>query len=157
MTFHFAQAIRGMNATYELPVKTNLTPPDMVADLKAFKKILAEELDEIDEIIEDVEKSPTFFVDYFGTLADIGDLLGDLQVYCASEMVKYNIPIDPTLEIIMASNDSKLGADGKPIKRADGKFLKGPNYWKPESKIKMMILNHWAAASSASTQEEPRP
>jgi hypothetical protein len=26
---------------------------------------------------------------------------------------------------------SKLGADGKPIYREDGKVLKGPNYFKP--------------------------
>jgi hypothetical protein len=27
---------------------------------------------------------------------------------------------------------SKLGADGKPIYREDGKVLKGPNYFKPD-------------------------
>jgi hypothetical protein len=26
---------------------------------------------------------------------------------------------------------SKLGADGKPIYREDGKVMKGPNYFKP--------------------------
>jgi hypothetical protein len=30
------------------------------------------------------------------------------------------------------SNMSKLGADGKPIHREDGKVLKGPNYKKPD-------------------------
>ena len=30
------------------------------------------------------------------------------------------------------SNMSKLGADGKPIYREDGKVLKGPNYKKPD-------------------------
>jgi hypothetical protein len=29
------------------------------------------------------------------------------------------------------SNMSKLGADGQPIYREDGKVLKGPNYFKP--------------------------
>lgn len=29
------------------------------------------------------------------------------------------------------SNMSKLGEDGKPILRDDGKVMKGPNYWKP--------------------------
>jgi hypothetical protein len=29
---------------------------------------------------------------------------------------------------------SKLGADGKPIYREDGKVLKGPNYFKPNIK-----------------------
>lgn len=39
------------------------------------------------------------------------------------------------LDIIMASNFSKLGADGKPIYDDRGKVLKGPGYWKPEPKI----------------------
>jgi hypothetical protein len=32
---------------------------------------------------------------------------------------------------VHASNMSKLGADGKPIRREDGKVLKGPNYAPP--------------------------
>jgi len=27
---------------------------------------------------------------------------------------------------------SKLGSQGKPLKRPDGKVLKGSNYWKPD-------------------------
>lgn len=33
---------------------------------------------------------------------------------------------------VHASNMSKLGEDGKPIKREDGKILKGPNYKEPD-------------------------
>lgn len=33
---------------------------------------------------------------------------------------------------VHASNISKLGDDGKPIKREDGKILKGPNYKEPD-------------------------
>ena len=32
---------------------------------------------------------------------------------------------------VHASNMSKLGEDGKPIRREDGKILKGPNYYEP--------------------------
>ena len=32
-----------------------------------------------------------------------------------------------------------LGADGKPIYDANGKFLKGPGYRKPEPKIKALL------------------
>ena len=35
---------------------------------------------------------------------------------------------------IQASNMSKLGADGNPIYREDGKVMKGPNYFKPDIK-----------------------
>ena len=43
------------------------------------------------------------------------------------------------LLIAVDSNESKLGADGKPIYDANGKFLKGPNYWKPEPKIQALL------------------
>ena len=36
------------------------------------------------------------------------------------------------LELVHASNMSKLGEDGKPIRRDDGKILKGPNYKEPD-------------------------
>jgi len=32
---------------------------------------------------------------------------------------------------IQSSNMSKLGADGKPIYREDGKVMKGPHYFRP--------------------------
>jgi len=39
--------------------------------------------------------------------------------------------IEEIFEEIQASNMSKLGADGKPIYREDGKVMKGPDYFKP--------------------------
>ena len=42
--------------------------------------------------------------------------------------------IDEIFSEIQNSNMSKLGADGKPIYREDGKVLKGPNYFKPNIK-----------------------
>ena len=42
--------------------------------------------------------------------------------------------IEEVFNEIQRSNMSKLGADGKPIFREDGKVLKGPNYFKPNIK-----------------------
>jgi predicted HAD superfamily Cof-like phosphohydrolase len=39
--------------------------------------------------------------------------------------------IEDVFNEIHASNMSKLGEDGKPIYREDGKVMKGPNYFKP--------------------------
>ena len=45
----------------------------------------------------------------------IADLLGDIIVYCRSEALKYGLPLEDVLDLIMDSNESKLGAaDGKP-------------------------------------------
>ena len=72
-------------------------------------------------------------------LVAIADLLGDVIVYCRSEALKYGLPLEEVLDVIMDSNESKLGADGKPIYDGNGKFLKGPNYWKPEPRIKALL------------------
>jgi predicted HAD superfamily Cof-like phosphohydrolase len=42
--------------------------------------------------------------------------------------------IEEVFNEIQRSNMSKLGEDGKPIYREDGKVLKGPNYFKPNIK-----------------------
>jgi len=39
--------------------------------------------------------------------------------------------IEEVFDEIQRSNMSKLGADGAPIYREDGKVMKGPNYFKP--------------------------
>jgi predicted HAD superfamily Cof-like phosphohydrolase len=106
-----------------------------VERLQAFKSILSEEINEIDEIIEAAQKqAPAIEV-----LTMLADLLGDIQVYCASEMAKFGLPLDEVLAIIMQSNFSKLGADGKPIYDERGKVQKGPDYWKPEPKIQACL------------------
>ncbi len=134
----FSDDIKQFNAMYALPVndKPTLDIGVPVADrLRAFKSILGEELDEIDEIVEATEKgAPSLEV-----LTMLADLLGDIQVYCASEMRKFGLPQDEVLSIIMQSNFSKLGADGKPIYDERGKVQKGPGYWKPEPKISAML------------------
>ena len=134
----FANDIEKFNSIYKLPVNkvptTNVGVP-MAERLKAFKDILLEEVSEIDEIISAAEGGS----DELATLTMLADLLGDLQVYCASEMAKFGLPLDGVLEVIMQSNFSKLGADGKPIYDERGKVLKGPNYWKPEPKISELL------------------
>lgn len=141
----FAQDIQFFNGMYKLPVSpvpTLAIGSDPLERLKAFKNILAEELDEIDDIIKALEEPDANPAD---VLTDLADLLGDIQVYCASEMAKFGIPLDETLAIIMQSNFSKLGADGLPIYDDRGKVQKGPNYWKPEPKLFEMLADHRAA------------
>lgn len=72
-------------------------------------------------------------------LVEQADLLGDHIIYCMSEMVRFGLPVMEILHIIMQSNFSKLGADGKPIYDESGKVQKGPNYWKPEPKIRSLL------------------
>lgn len=116
--------------------------------LRAFKKILADELSEVDGIIEQLITDAEYQKEDF--LTDMADWLGDIQVYCASEMARLGIPLKETLNIIMQSNFSKLGEDGQPI-IMDGKVQKGPGYWKPEPMLKQMLQNKIAEATSPQT------
>jgi predicted HAD superfamily Cof-like phosphohydrolase len=56
--------------------------------------------------------------------------LCDLLVVTFGTIVEcgYSDLIEDAFAEVMRSNMSKLGADGKPIYREDGKILKGPNY-----------------------------
>ncbi len=136
MTKSFAQRISAMNAMYKLPANGRPTlPADVAERLVKFKATLMDEVHEIDEIV----KLSRGGADPVDVAVAIADLLGDIVVYCRSEALKYGLPLEDVLEVIMDSNESKLGADGKPIYDANGKFLKGPNYWKPEPRIKALL------------------
>jgi len=137
MNSNFAARIAAMNAMYKLPAHDCPTlPEDTVGRLSGFKATLMDEVHEIDDIVA-LAKNGATPVDILVAMAD---LLGDIIVYCRSEALKYGLPLEEVLDVIMDSNESKLGADGKPIYDANGKFLKGPGYWKPEPKIRELLL-----------------
>ena len=136
MTKSFARRIAAMNAMYKLPASDHpVLPQDVVGRLTKFKATLMDEVHEIDEIVAAAQQGAA----PADLLVAMADLLGDVIVYCRSEALKYGLPLEDVLDIIMDSNESKLGADGKPIYDANGKFLKGPSYWKPEPKIKALL------------------
>lgn len=58
--------------------------------------------------------------------------LCDLQYVLSGFVVTFGLPFDEAFKRVHESNMSKLGSDGKPIYREDGKVLKGPNYKKPD-------------------------
>lgn len=132
----FAKRIADMNKMYKLPAQpTPILPSDPADRLRKFKATLLDEVNEIDDIVTACESN----AEPIDVLVAVADLLGDLIVYCRSEALKFGIPLEDVLGVIMDSNESKLGADGKPIYDGNGKFLKGPNYWKPEPKLKKLL------------------
>ena len=132
----FAKRIASMNAMYKLQAQDTPVLPAGPADrLRKFKATLLDEVNEIDDIVAACERN----AEPIDVMVAIADLLGDVIVYCRSEALKFGLPLEDVLAVIMDSNESKLGADGKPIYDANGKFLKGPNDWKPEPKIKELL------------------
>ncbi len=135
----FRDRIHTMNEMYKLPVHDAPHLFEGTDDrLLKFKKTLLDEVAEIDEIVEQIRRGES----EIEVQVAIADLLGDIIVYCRSEAMKYGIPLEEVLDVIMDSNESKLGADGKPIYDENGKFLKGPNYWKPEPRIKELLAGY---------------
>lgn len=62
------------------------------------------------------------------TLKELADIVYVVYGYAAT----FGWDLDEAVRRVHKSNMSKLGDDGKPIYRADGKVTKGPNYKKPD-------------------------
>mgnify|MGYP003851261461 FL=1 len=69
-----------------------------------------------------------------GDLVEVADALGDMMYILAGTMISHGMQnvIDEVFDEIHRSNMSKLGQDGQPLYREDGKVMKGPNYFKPD-------------------------
>ena len=80
-----------------------------------------------------------------GDLVEVADALGDMMYILCGTILSHGMQniIAEIFEEIQASNMSKLGADGKPIYREDGKVMKGPNYFRPN--ISAIIDDHLKA------------
>jgi predicted HAD superfamily Cof-like phosphohydrolase len=66
-------------------------------------------------------------------LTEVADALGDMLYILCGTILEHGMQhkIEEVFNEIQRSNMSKLGADGNPIYREDGKVMKGPNYFKP--------------------------
>ena len=65
-------------------------------------------------------------------LIDIADALTDILYVVYGAGNAFGIDLDACFEEVHRSNMSKLGQDGKPVYREDGKVLKGPDYFDPD-------------------------
>lgn len=103
------------------------------ADLLTLRKRLineetAELNAEIDNIIGELQQSGKAQKE---SVLRMYKELADLQYVVSGMAVCFGIPFEEVFSRVHESNMSKL-VDGKPLKRADGKFLKGPNYKNPD-------------------------
>lgn len=120
------EAVELFHRTYGLGV--NQTPK---ADLGKTKNELRFNLmkEENEEYFEAVQNND---------LIEVADALGDMLYILCGTILEHGLQhkIEEVFDQIQESNMSKLGEDGKPIYREDGKVMKGPNYFKPDfSKI----------------------
>jgi predicted HAD superfamily Cof-like phosphohydrolase len=97
------------------------------ADLGETKNLLRYNLmkEENEEYLEAVQNHD---------LVEIADALGDMMYILCGTIIEHGLQhiIEDVFDEIQRSNMSKLGDDGNPIYREDGKVMKGPNYFKPD-------------------------
>lgn len=67
-------------------------------------------------------------------LVEVADALTDILYVTYGAGHAFGIDLDACFAEVQRSNMSKLGEDGKPIYRDDGKVMKGPNYSEPDLK-----------------------
>ena len=98
--------------------------PRLVDESTAYLRLnlIKEEVEELKQAIEQND------------LIGIADALTDILYVTYGAGATYGIDLDSCFEEVHRSNMSKLGVDGQPIYREDGKVLKGPNYSPPDLK-----------------------
>ncbi len=114
--------VQEFHETYGLPVKD---APDITDKRTNMLRVnlLAEELEELKQALKD------------GDVVETLDALIDLQYVLDGAFLSFGLQSkkEEAFAEVHSSNMSKLGEDGKPIRReSDGKVLKGPNYFKPD-------------------------
>ena len=115
------EAVKEFHQAFGLGIKE-----EPVADLGEAKNRLRFELmkEENEEYLEAANS---------GNLIEVADALGDMLYILCGTILEHGMQhkIEEVFEEIQKSNMSKLGTDGKPVYREDGKVLKGPNYFEP--------------------------
>ena len=90
--------------------------------IKLRYDLIAEELEEFKTALKDKD------------IKEVADALTDILYVTYGAGHAFGIDLDKCFTEVQRSNMSKLGADGKPIYRDDGKVMKGPDYSEPDLK-----------------------
>ncbi len=101
----------------EIKDKTEI-PNEKIVQLRY--DLIKEELEALNQAIKDND------------IKEVADALTDILYVTYGAGHAFGIDLDKCFEEVQRSNMSKLGEDGKPMYREDGKVLKGPNYSPPD-------------------------
>ena len=104
---------------FDQDVQKKASMPDRKTAMLRLKLIL-EEYEELETAVEEQH------------LVGIADALTDILYVTYGAGHAFGINLDDCFEEVHESNMSKLGPDGKPIYRDDGKVMKGPDYVEPD-------------------------
>ena len=107
--------------TFGQEVKTKPEIPD-AETVELRIELISEEVEELWDACKDKD------------LIGIADALTDILYVTYGAGHAFGIDLDKCFAEVQRSNMSKLGKNGKPIYREDGKVMKGPNYSEPDLK-----------------------
>ena len=85
----------------------------------------------VEEFKEFLEAENQLLTGFVVNATDTLKELADLVYVCYQYAENLGWALDEALNRVHRSNMSKLGEDGEPVYREDGKVLKGPNYEPP--------------------------
>ena len=114
-------AVRQFHEAFEIRNAPGPEARPSAATIALRHRLMAEENEEYLEAAE------------AGDLVEVADALGDMLYILCGTILQHGMQdvIEDVFREIQRSNMSKLGADGRPIHREDGKVMKGPNYTPP--------------------------
>lgn len=115
--------VTAFHALYNAPIHFEPTPglPQMDDDrLQLRLDLIEEEFNELKDATRERD------------IVEMADAMGDIIYVVCGFAIEAGIDLGAVVQEIQASNMTKLGADGLPVLREDGKVLKGPNYRKPD-------------------------
>ena len=118
---HQIEAVKIFHEIYKLSYKESPTTEIGLDKIKLRFNLMAEENQEYLQAAKNND------------LVEVADALGDMLYILCGTIIEHGMQdkIEEVFNEIQKSNLSKLGKDGKPIYRNDGKVMKGPNYFKP--------------------------
>jgi predicted HAD superfamily Cof-like phosphohydrolase len=123
-----AQKVKIMMLRFGQTVPTAASVPDPhTVALRA--NLIKEEYEETMEAIQS------------GNIKEVAKELCDLLVVTYGTLLAYGVDPDYAFSLVHRSNMSKLGADGKPSYREDGKVLKGASYIPPDMSLAIYAGN----------------
>lgn len=122
-------AVAEFHAAFNHPINKEPTPSHLELRYKLIFEEFHELKEEIAAALVDLELYQQLSTK---TKERLLKELADLQYVISGMAVSLGLPLQEAFNRVHKSNMSKLGVDGKPVIREDGKVLKGPNYVPPD-------------------------
>ncbi|MGW1890454.1 pyrophosphohydrolase domain-containing protein [Streptomyces sp. NPDC002004] len=128
-----AALVREFHRAFGLDARA--TPTEVPPELAAHRNdLLAEEVAEVAEVA------------VAGPLDSLAHELADVVYIAYGTALVHGIDLDAVIAEVHRANMTKLGPDGRPVRRADGKVLKGDHYRAPDI-ADVLRRQGWSAQS----------